>query len=96
LLNDSVSVINPHYKGGGGGRSLLCPSRIYLEGLIGNMHTLEIPGKPKVDMPPLFLLLRNMNRDLQGHYVTISNVGEQTQTFVLTPSPPVPPLLSGA
>lgn len=33
-----------------------------------------------------------MNRDLQGHYVTISTVGEKAKAFVPAPLPPVPPI----
>jgi Fic family protein len=33
-----------------------------------------------------------MNRDLQGHYVTISTVGEKAQAFVPEPLPPAPPV----
>ena len=33
-----------------------------------------------------------MNRDLQGHYITISTVGEKVQAFVPAPLPPVPPI----
>jgi Fic family protein len=33
-----------------------------------------------------------MNRDLQGHYVTISTVGEKAQAFVPAPLPPAPPV----
>lgn len=33
-----------------------------------------------------------MNRDLQGHYITISTVGERAQAFVPAPLPPVPPV----
>lgn len=33
-----------------------------------------------------------MNRDLQGHYITISTVGEKAQAFVPAPLPPVPPI----
>jgi len=31
-----------------------------------------------------------MKRELQGHYITISTVGEQAQAFVPTPLPPIP------
>ncbi len=31
-----------------------------------------------------------MNRDLQGHYITISTVGEKAQAFVPAPLPPTP------
>jgi len=33
-----------------------------------------------------------MNRDLQGHYITISTVGEKAQAFVPAPLPPAPPI----
>ena len=33
-----------------------------------------------------------MKRELQGHYVTISTVGEETRAFVPTPLPPDPPI----
>jgi len=33
-----------------------------------------------------------MNRNLQGHYITISTVGEKAQAFVPAPLPPVPPI----
>lgn len=33
-----------------------------------------------------------MNRELQGHYVTISTVGEKAQAFVPAPLPPAPPV----
>ncbi|TYT73417.1 Fic family protein [Desulfobotulus mexicanus] len=33
-----------------------------------------------------------MKRDLQGHYVTISTIGEKTQAFVPAPLPPTPPI----
>ena len=33
-----------------------------------------------------------MNRDLQGHYVTISTIGEKAQAFVPAPLPPTPPI----
>jgi Fic family protein len=33
-----------------------------------------------------------MNRDLQGHYITISTVGEKAQAFVPAPLPPSPPI----
>lgn len=33
-----------------------------------------------------------MKRDLQGHYITISTVGEKAQAFVPAPLPPVPPV----
>jgi Fic family protein len=33
-----------------------------------------------------------MKRELQGHYVTISTVGEQAQAFVPAPLPPTPPI----
>ena len=33
-----------------------------------------------------------MKRELQGHYVTISTVGEQAQAFVPAPLPPEPPI----
>ncbi|MCG8549481.1 MAG: Fic family protein [Desulfobacterales bacterium] len=33
-----------------------------------------------------------MNRNIQGHYITISNVGEKAQAFVPNPLPPVPPI----
>ena len=33
-----------------------------------------------------------MRRELQGHYVTISNVGEKAQAFVPAPLPPRPPI----
>lgn len=33
-----------------------------------------------------------MNRNLQGHYITISTVGEKVQAFVPAPLPPVPPI----
>ncbi|MDV3238085.1 MAG: Fic family protein [Gammaproteobacteria bacterium] len=33
-----------------------------------------------------------MKRDLQGHYVTISTVGEQARAFVPAPLPPNPPI----
>jgi len=33
-----------------------------------------------------------MKRELQGHYVTITTVGEQTQAFVAAPLPPKPPI----
>ena len=33
-----------------------------------------------------------MNRDLQGHYITISTVGEKAQAFVPAPLPPTPPI----
>ncbi len=33
-----------------------------------------------------------MNRELQGHYVTISTVGEKVQAFVPAPLPPTPPI----
>lgn len=34
-----------------------------------------------------------MKRDLQGHYVIISTVGEKAQAFVPAPLPPVPPIV---
>jgi hypothetical protein len=33
-----------------------------------------------------------MRRDLQGHYVTVSTVGERVQAFVPAPLPPHPPI----
>ncbi len=33
-----------------------------------------------------------MKRDLQGHYITISTVGEKVQAFIPAPLPPVPPI----
>jgi len=33
-----------------------------------------------------------MNRDLQGHYISISTVGEKAQAFVPNPLPPEPPI----
>jgi Fic family protein len=33
-----------------------------------------------------------MKRDLQGHYITISTVGEKAQAFVPAPLPPTPPI----
>jgi len=33
-----------------------------------------------------------MNRNLQGHYITISNIGEKAQAFVPAPLPPAPPI----
>jgi Fic family protein len=33
-----------------------------------------------------------MKRDLQGHYITISTVGEEAQAFVPDPLPPNPPI----
>ncbi len=33
-----------------------------------------------------------MNRDLQGHYITISTIGEKAQAFVPAPLPPEPPI----
>jgi len=33
-----------------------------------------------------------MNRNLQGHYITISTVGEKVYAFVPKPLPPVPPI----
>jgi Fic family protein len=33
-----------------------------------------------------------MRRELQGHYVTISTVGEKAQAFVPAPLPPLPPI----
>ena len=33
-----------------------------------------------------------MNRDLQGHYITISTVGEKAKAFVPAPLSPVPPI----
>jgi cell filamentation protein, protein adenylyltransferase len=33
-----------------------------------------------------------MKRELQGHYVTISTVGEKAQAFVPAPLPPLPPI----
>nr|WP_320011222.1 hypothetical protein [uncultured Desulfobulbus sp.] len=33
-----------------------------------------------------------MNRDLQGHYITISTVGEKAQAFVPASLPPAPPI----
>ncbi len=33
-----------------------------------------------------------MKRDLQGHYVTISTVGEEARAFVPAPLPPTPPI----
>jgi hypothetical protein len=33
-----------------------------------------------------------MRRELQGHYVTISTVGEKVQAFVPAPLPPRPPI----
>lgn len=33
-----------------------------------------------------------MNRDLQGHYISISTVGEKAQAFVPAPLPPTPPI----
>lgn len=33
-----------------------------------------------------------MNRDLQGHYVTITTAGEKAQAFVPAPLPPTPPI----
>lgn len=33
-----------------------------------------------------------MNRDLQGHYITISTVGEKAKAFVPAPLPPAPPI----
>lgn len=33
-----------------------------------------------------------MKRDLQGHYVTISTVGEEARAFVPAPLPPDPPI----
>ena len=34
-----------------------------------------------------------MRRELQGHYVTISTVGEKAQAFVPAPLPPLPPIV---
>lgn len=33
-----------------------------------------------------------MKRELQGHYVTVSTVGEKAQAFVPAPLPPRPPV----
>ncbi|MCP3889714.1 MAG: Fic family protein [Desulfobulbaceae bacterium] len=33
-----------------------------------------------------------MKRDLQGHYITISTVGEKAEAFVPAPLPPIPPI----
>jgi hypothetical protein len=33
-----------------------------------------------------------MNRDLQGHYITFSTVGEKVKAFVPAPLPPTPPI----
>jgi hypothetical protein len=33
-----------------------------------------------------------MNRELQGHYITTSTVGEKTQAFIPAPLPPAPPI----
>jgi Fic family protein len=33
-----------------------------------------------------------MNRELQGHYITISTVGEKAEAFVPAPLPPTPPI----
>ena len=33
-----------------------------------------------------------MNRDLQGHYITISTTGEKAQAFIPDPLPPSPPI----
>ncbi len=33
-----------------------------------------------------------MKRDLQGHYVTVSTVGEKAQAFAPAPLPPLPPI----
>ena len=33
-----------------------------------------------------------MNRDLQGHYISISTLGEKAQAFVPAPLPPTPPI----
>ncbi len=33
-----------------------------------------------------------MKRDLQGHYITISTIGEKVQAFIPAPLPPVPPI----
>jgi hypothetical protein len=33
-----------------------------------------------------------MHRKLQGHYQTISTVGEKAKAFVPTPLPPIPPI----
>jgi Fic family protein len=33
-----------------------------------------------------------MNRDLQGHYIPISTIGEKAQAFVPAPLPPMPPI----
>ncbi len=33
-----------------------------------------------------------MNRNLQGHYVTVSTAGEKVQAFVPAPLPPAPPI----
>ncbi len=37
-----------------------------------------------------------MTRELPGHYVTISTVGEKAQAFVPAPLPPYPPLVWSA
>ena len=34
-----------------------------------------------------------MKRNLQGHYITISTIGEKAQAFVPAPLPPVPPIV---
>ncbi len=33
-----------------------------------------------------------MKRDLQGHYITISTVGEKAKAFIPAPLPPIPPI----
>ena len=34
-----------------------------------------------------------MNRNLQGHFIPISTVGEKAQAFIPAPLPPVPSLV---
>jgi hypothetical protein len=41
---------------------------------------------------PYFRIRRAEKRDLQGHYATISTVGEAAQAFVPEPLPPNPSL----
>jgi hypothetical protein len=33
-----------------------------------------------------------VKRDLQGHYITISTVGEKAKAFIPAPLPPIPPI----
>ena len=47
---------------------------------------------PKIRQAVILGYWKTMTRELQGHYVTISTVGEEVRAFVPAPLPPKPPI----